>query len=172
MKSYFPLYTSLMVSIAAMPALAQTNRGNLSVGTEINGASITGNATTTTSATAAVSGAMKDGAPLQKGATSSTMMGWTQENEYWRNEYISRPYYKSDTSYSIYEPAYQFGFDNYLQYGGKPYDSLDANQLKSQWERSHGTSSLSWEQARPAVRDAYEHMLNSRAETTTSTSIK
>jgi hypothetical protein len=60
----------------------------------------------------------------------------------------------------MYEPAYQLGVNTFSQTGGKPFSSLDLNQLKNEWNQQRGNSTLTWEQAEPAVRDAYDRVSN------------
>jgi hypothetical protein len=169
MKNYFPILliiVSMSVGLYALTVYAQTGRGNLSmdstaIGTA-NGTQIPSSANADPAATANISGAIKIDPPLKSGGASSTAMGWSDENEYWNQHYSTRPYYNKSTSYSTFAPAYQYGFDAYGQYSGKSYDMLDQAQLRAAWERDHGNSGLKWEEAQPAIRDAYERMHNNR----------
>ncbi len=95
------------------------------------------------------------------GAQPSTNRNWTTENKYWRDNFVSRPYYKNNMDYSQYEPAYRYGTDLYAKYPNKRYDELDQKTLRSDWERMNGAD-LSWDRANLAARDAYEHMYRYR----------
>jgi hypothetical protein len=94
---------------------------------------------------------------------------WGTESAYWRNHYSSRPYYNKNMTYSTYEPAYRFGLYNYNQNNGKRYEDLDMAQLKSDWERMRGNSKLTWEQAQPAVQDAYNRIYENNNKSTAPT---
>jgi outer membrane lipoprotein SlyB len=73
----------------------------------------------------------------------------TAEEAYWRDEHRNRPYYKADYSYEDdYLPAYRYG------YGSS--ETGDENSLRSGWESSRGKSRLTWDEAKLAVRDAWD----------------
>lgn len=82
---------------------------------------------------------------------------WESENDYWRKNYPSRPYYKSTTEYGVYEPAYHYGTDAYRKYEGKRFEEIEGD-LKAGWEKLKDKSSLTWEQAKDAVQDAYNRV--------------
>lgn len=90
--------------------------------------------------------------------TSSATL-WDAENSYWFEHFRLRPYYRANTPYSDYESAYRYGLDAYHIYEGKRFDDIDENSLRAGWERVKGRSSLVWENAKAAVRDAYERLL-------------
>jgi hypothetical protein len=81
------------------------------------------------------------------------------EEEYWRNNYSSRPYYSEGTSFIEYKPAYKYGADAYSKYPGKTFDQTEA-ELGKDWDRFKGTSSLTWDKAKHAARDAWERVKN------------
>jgi len=81
----------------------------------------------------------------------------TDEEEFWRYEYEKRPYYRPDRPYEMYGPAYSMG---YLGFGhfyetGKSFDQI-VPQMRDFYEQRAPNDSLAWEEARPAVRDAYD----------------
>lgn len=80
----------------------------------------------------------------------------TGETEYWRNEYVNRPYYSKDYDYDTdYLPAYTYGTDARTRYAGRQWDdSLEAD-LRQGWETAKAKSRLTWEKAKDAVRDAW-----------------
>lgn len=92
------------------------------------------------------------------GASSPT---WSQESRYWSENYSSRPYYESSNNYSTYEPAYRYGYEAYNSNGGRSFDTIDDAQLRSGWEQSRGNSTMDWNQARDAARDAYNRRASS-----------
>ncbi|MDX2028911.1 MAG: hypothetical protein SFW62_09810 [Alphaproteobacteria bacterium] len=93
-------------------------------------------------------------------ATPTT--NWTTENQYWRNEYSSRPYYSRSVDYSAYEPAYQYGVTAYRQNNGMPYSELDKERMRAGWDQARGSSTLTWDQAERATQDSYVRLYNSR----------
>ncbi len=83
----------------------------------------------------------------------------TVEHEYWRREYVGRPYVTPDLTYDEYGPAYQYGWESYSKYGpkGKSFDEIEA-ELRRDWDTRRGSSKLSWERAKDATRDAWRRV--------------
>lgn len=81
----------------------------------------------------------------------------TGEAEYWRSEYANRPYVDRQYSYDTdYAPAYAYGNSVRAQHAGRRWDdSLEAD-IRQGWEAAKGKSQLKWEQAKDAVRDAFD----------------
>jgi len=154
-----------------------TSATNVNVTGGVNGTrdpiGITG--TAATGVTGHVSGAMKEGKPITGAGntpSSATVGAWSSERNYWQSEYPRRPYYNSTTNYQLYEPAYQYGYNAYNQNPGKRFDELDQLQLRSNWDANRGNSTLTWDQAQQASRDAYERLYNNRIKIDSSTSTK
>jgi hypothetical protein len=82
------------------------------------------------------------------------------ENDHWRKNYSSRPYVTSGSIYDDYAPAYRMGYERYPQYQGHSFDEIEP-ELSRDWQSSRGTSSLTWEQAKHATRDAFERARDS-----------
>jgi hypothetical protein len=81
----------------------------------------------------------------------------TLEEAYWRENYTSRPYVTSGSTFDDYGPAYQYGVDNYSRYPGRSFDSIEADMSRD-WQRSKGKSSLTWENAKHAARDSWQRV--------------
>ena len=81
----------------------------------------------------------------------------TEYTGYWRDRYVSQPYYTKDYSWSDYEPAYKLGYDSYSTYRGKDFDTID-NELERKWEQTKGASRLAWSDAKLAVRDGWHYV--------------
>jgi uncharacterized protein (TIGR02284 family) len=84
----------------------------------------------------------------------------TDEVLYWKETYASEPYYEQGRLYEDYSPAYELGWLGYHQYGGD-IDVAD-RALANDWDMRKGVSDLSWEQARPATRAAWQRAHNAR----------
>lgn len=78
----------------------------------------------------------------------------TVYTDHFRTTYTSAPYYKADTAWSDYEPAYKYGYDTYGQYRGRSFDSVESD-LERGWEKTKANSRLAWADARGAVRDGW-----------------
>jgi len=81
----------------------------------------------------------------------------TIEDAYWRENYRSRPYFKNDSTYDDYGPAYMYGVDNYSRYYGKSFDDVEP-ELGRDWQRAKGKSRLAWDDAKHATRDSWQRM--------------
>lgn len=76
------------------------------------------------------------------------------EDTYWRDNYSSRPYVNGGT-YDDYGPAYQYGLASRAKYPGRSFDDVETD-LGRDWSGSRGNSSLQWEHAKYASRDAWQ----------------
>lgn len=81
----------------------------------------------------------------------------TDEEAYWRDEYKNRPYYEQSVSYSEYAPAYRYGWESRARHQGKTYEEVEPH-LERDWQQHRGESSLSWERAKHATRDAWHRV--------------
>lgn len=76
---------------------------------------------------------------------------------WWKENYINRPYVKSTHGFESYEPAYWYGINAYQQFGGQEFDALEPN-LRNNWNLDRAGSTLEWDEAAPAARDAYDRL--------------
>jgi hypothetical protein len=81
------------------------------------------------------------------------------EDTYWRDNYASRPYVTGGTSYDEYAPAYRHGVEAYNRYPDRSFDEIEP-ELGRDWATARGTSSLEWERAKHASRDAWQRVSN------------
>lgn len=79
-----------------------------------------------------------------------------QEDDYWRRAFWRERYYSHGLDYEDYAPAYCVGYIGYAQYGGN-YDDAETS-LCANWERIRGDSRLSLDDARRAMRAAWDRM--------------
>ncbi|MGI8980675.1 MAG: hypothetical protein ACR2FY_15725 [Pirellulaceae bacterium] len=83
----------------------------------------------------------------------------TAEDAYWRQNHTSRPYFQAGTSYDEYRPAYQYGWETRGRYAEESFESVEPD-LERDWQTSRGNSSLTWDRAKLAVRDAWDRTGN------------
>ncbi|WOD38180.1 glycine zipper family protein [Nodosilinea sp. E11] len=83
----------------------------------------------------------------------------TVEDNYWRTNYKTRSYVEPNRSYDDYSPAYRTGYEGYGNYSqqGLTYDDAEP-RLREDYERQYSGSSLGWDQARHASRDAWTRL--------------
>lgn len=83
------------------------------------------------------------------------------EAEYWREQHASEPYYETGRSFTDYGTAYELGWVSCNVYGGE-FDTAE-RVLANDWPVRKGVSTLSWDQARPAARAAWQRAENARS---------
>jgi hypothetical protein len=81
------------------------------------------------------------------------------EDTYWRDNYSTRPYVTSGAVYDDYAPAYRYGADAFTKYPGRTFDEVEP-ELSRDWQTARGKSSLEWENAKHATRDAWHRLGN------------
>jgi len=81
------------------------------------------------------------------------------EDSYWRENHATRPYARKDVDFDHYQPAYRAGVESFNRNPGRSFDDIEP-ELSRDWNRARGNSSLEWEHARPAARDAWERVSN------------
>ncbi len=80
------------------------------------------------------------------------------EDKYWRENYNTRSYAQG-SSYDDYAPAYRHGVDAFNKYPDKTYDDVERD-LGNEWPQRRGSSSLEWERAKHATKDAWHKLSN------------
>lgn len=104
-------------------------------------------------AVGAVAGAVAGGLG---GKAAAESINPTTEAAYWKENYMSRPYVESKSSYDDYSPAYRYGWESFQKRGGK-FDAVES-ELGRDWDKARGTSKLTWDRAKAAVRDAWDRV--------------
>lgn len=86
----------------------------------------------------------------------------TREDTYWRDNYVSQPWYESDYTYDDYQPAFRTGYEGYRRHAatGKRYEEVESN-LAADYQNARGKSRLEWEKAKAATRAAWYRVENS-----------
>jgi uncharacterized protein (TIGR02284 family) len=95
------------------------------------------------------------------GKAAAESVNPTAEEAYWRDNYTREPYYQNGRSFDEYSPAYMLGVSGRSRYE-TDWDATEP-RLASEWESSHGGSSLSWPEARPASMAAWIRVEGLRA---------
>lgn len=79
------------------------------------------------------------------------------EETYWRDNYRTRPYIDSSATFDDYAPAYRHGVEAHTRYPDRHFDEIESD-LGRDWATSRGKSSLEWERAKHASRDAWSRV--------------
>ena len=80
----------------------------------------------------------------------------TGETEYWKHSYQSRPYFDKAQTWDDYEPAYRYGWESRTAHRDRSWDTNLENDLERGWDKAKGKSKMAWNQAKNAVRDAWD----------------
>jgi hypothetical protein len=95
----------------------------------------------------------------RRGAT----LDWTTEDEYWRENYASRPYIGQNRDYDYWRPGYRYGFESAQRYSGRDWQEVEPD-LRAGWDRYEyrGDNRSTWEQIKAAVRDGWDRLVGNR----------
>jgi hypothetical protein len=80
-----------------------------------------------------------------------------RDDSHWRERFASRPYVISGDSYDDYAPAYELAERSHARLADSDPDEVEAT-LAREWPTARGGSRLSWERARLALRDGWDHL--------------
>jgi hypothetical protein len=88
---------------------------------------------------------------------------WETEDNYWHENFTSRPYALGPDYYDRFRPAYRYGFESAQHHLGRPWEDAEPD-LRSGWERyeHRGESPGVWEEIKDAVRDAWDRVVTGR----------
>lgn len=78
------------------------------------------------------------------------------EDAYWRDNHSNRSY-ASGSEYDQYRPAYGYGVDAFTRFPNRSFDDLEP-ELRRDWNDKRGNSSLDWDRAKHATRDAWQRV--------------
>jgi hypothetical protein len=95
--------------------------------------------------------------PLGTHPVGTGLIDPTAEEAYWRENYSSRPYVTRGANFNEYRPAYRYGVDAYARREGRTFEQSEP-ELMREWDSAKGISSLTWEGAKLATRDAWQHV--------------
>jgi hypothetical protein len=88
---------------------------------------------------------------------------WETEDNYWEENFSSRPYALGPDYYDRFRPAFRYGFESARDSLGRSWDDAEPD-LRSGWERyqeESGTPSA-WDEIKAAVRDAWDRVASGR----------
>lgn len=90
----------------------------------------------------------------------------TAEDAYWRANYKNRPYFEAGKDYDYYRPAYEYGWESSSHYRDRNFVDVESD-LATDWETRPDRADLDWEDARPAVEDAWKRVRYPNADDST-----
>jgi hypothetical protein len=88
---------------------------------------------------------------------------WETEDNYWTENFSSRPYALGPDYYDRFRPAYRYGFESGRQSLGRTWEDAESD-LREGWDRyeHRGEHSSAWEEIKEAVRDAWDRVTGAR----------
>jgi hypothetical protein len=114
---------------------------------------------------AAVGGVVGAVAGGLAGKGVAEMVNPTKEEAYWRETYVSEPYFKPGKTYDYYAPGYRIGWEGRARYEGRKFEDVES-KLRADYERSRSQSNPDWDQGRLAAKAAWDRIdditINSR----------
>ena len=82
---------------------------------------------------------------------------WTNEEEYWRNNYSTRPYARG-SNYETLGAGYRYGYESANRYSAREWGDVESD-LERDWEKYEYRGQSTWEQVKAAVRDAWDRVV-------------
>ncbi len=84
---------------------------------------------------------------------------WETEDNYWHENFSSRPYALGPDYYERFRPAYRYGFESGRHSAGRAWDEAETD-LSAGWARyeHRGEASSVWDDVKDAVRDAWNRV--------------
>jgi hypothetical protein len=85
---------------------------------------------------------------------------WETEDNYWTENFTSRPYALGPDYYDRFRPAYRYGFESAQHHMGRGWEEAEP-QLRQGWNsyEHRGQSASAWEEIKGAVRDAWDRVV-------------
>jgi hypothetical protein len=94
---------------------------------------------------------------------SSWKASWETEDNYWHENFTSRPYALGPDYYDRFRPAYRYGFESAQHHLGRSWDDAETD-LRRGWDsyEHRGSEPGTWEQIKEAVRDSWDRVVGQR----------
>jgi hypothetical protein len=75
----------------------------------------------------------------------------------WREHHAKQAYADKNLPFEHYAAAYRTGSEGATKYAGRKFEEIE-NDLTLDYEKHRAGSGLPWDQARPAVKSAWDHI--------------
>jgi hypothetical protein len=84
---------------------------------------------------------------------------WETEDNYWFENFSSRPYALGPDFYDRYRPAYRYGFESARHHMGRKFEDAEPD-LRRGWDtyEYRAENPSTWDEIREAVRDAWDRV--------------
>lgn len=90
-------------------------------------------------------------------ADAAWKAAWETEDNYWFENFSSRPYALGADWYDHFRPAFRYGFESAQHHMGRAWEEAEPD-LRKGWEtyEHRGANSSLWDEIKDAVRDAWD----------------
>jgi hypothetical protein len=96
-------------------------------------------------------------------AERNDLLGWDDEDTYWRTNYRNRPYASAGTNeYDYYQPGYRYGYESASRYKDREWNDVESD-LSRGWDSYEHRGNSTWENVKGAVRDAWDRVTGKRS---------
>ncbi|HUF36517.1 MAG TPA: hypothetical protein VMN37_11245 [Gemmatimonadales bacterium] len=97
------------------------------------------------------------------GGRTDWAASWETEDNYWHENFSSRPYAMGADYYDRFRPAFRYGFESGVRGPGRSWDEAE-EELRAGWEeyQHRGEQPTAWEEIKDAVRDAWDRVTGGR----------
>jgi hypothetical protein len=94
---------------------------------------------------------------------STWQASWETEDNYWTENFSSRPYALGPDYYDRFRPGYRYGFESAQHNVGRQWDEAEPD-LRQGWEKyeHRGESPTTWDEIKHAVRDAWDRVVGTQ----------
>jgi hypothetical protein len=94
---------------------------------------------------------------------STWQASWETEDNYWTENFSSRPYALGPDYYDRFRPGYRYGFESARHYVGRQWDEAEPD-LRQGWEKyeHRGETPTAWDEIKHAVRDAWDRVVGTQ----------
>ena len=62
---------------------------------------------------------------------SGTLLDWTAEESYWRNNYSTRPYIGAHKEFDYWRPAYRYGYDSAKRFPDRLWEDVEHDLVQT-----------------------------------------
>jgi hypothetical protein len=88
---------------------------------------------------------------------SSGSSDWSTEEEFWRNNYRTRPYASEDRDFDYYRPGYEYGYESANRLGRRPWNEVEPD-LRAGWDTHEKSGESTWDEIKHTVKDAWDRI--------------
>ena len=91
---------------------------------------------------------------------STWQASWETEDNYWHENFSSRPYALGPDYYDRFRPGYRYGFESAQHHLGRRWEEAEPD-LRRGWDtyQHRGPAPTAWEEIKAAVRDAWDRVV-------------